>query len=749
MKLDHFQQWGRFTGCSKYTLLFAALVVGLPLSVIEGFPTHRLLGGVFQELKPMGILFATIAICGAAWSLMFVQALIIDDVEERWGARSSTDPKAQHLVGGYLPSRAEKFFGVPITIAQVILFFLTALPGLAAIVWCSLVSPLLSIPMAVLGVIVSYFFMILLAAPMSVTDYNILQVPLAKPVFSLAAKLPALKKGVETFREFLSKGIRKFKWLSYLLDDDASIKANHLLALTTAILIALALLVISWLIHPIDSVIAPDWLPPIIYIFLLIMLLVLSVGAFDFHLSRLNVSPMLVLLGIFVLSYWLDNSDHRFALQFNSTTDPSSPTEVVAASRAQENLVVVTATGGGILASAWTTHSLEQMIKSRKQLVDEIRLLSTVSGGSTGAAFFIDGLLRCHADDTCRGKGAVHHWIHENSAETSLAAVGYGFVFRDFLRSFIAPVLSGVKEDRAALLEKSWQHVPTRRLPTDGTPVPIGDTAAHPRMFSNLRKAILAGDIPDLIFNSVVMESGVRLLLTPSAWDLGLDHRRARTLSDYYANGANEGAGQNATPDMSLWTAARLSATFPYVTPAARADWEHCTAAPDCDEGEGSDCSCGHHLIDGGYYDNYGVASAMDWLEPVLRAREKGSKELHFRRVAIVELRSSAARNPKSVKPDLGWSAALLGPISGIVSIGDGAVFERNEIELQRFLDEWNSRLEAQKVELRRFVIQPEENSKGPLSWHLTREALEKMYQAWERGDADEKISNLTNFLNG
>ena len=48
--------------------------------------------------------------------------------------------------------------------------------------------------------------------------------------------------------------------------------------------------------------------------------------------------------------------------------------------------------------------------------------------------------------------------------------------------------------------------------------------------------------------------------------------------------------------------------------------------------------------MDGGYYDNYGVASALDWLAPVIEDRFECDTGLSFRRVLVIQLRSS---NPK------------------------------------------------------------------------------------------------------
>ena len=85
--------------------------------------------------------------------------------------------------------------------------------------------------------------------------------------------------------------------------------------------------------------------------------------------------------------------------------------------------------------------------------------------------------------------------------------------------------------------------------------------------------------------------------------------------------------------DIDVWTAAVLSATFSYVSPAARATCfdqkkENDNEIQKEDHKESrspaAENSPGQlHLIDGGYHDNYGVASALDWLAAALEAQDK------------------------------------------------------------------------------------------------------------------------------
>jgi len=67
--------------------------------------------------------------------------------------------------------------------------------------------------------------------------------------------------------------------------------------------------------------------------------------------------------------------------------------------------------------------------------------------------------------------------------------------------------------------------------------------------------------------------------------------------------------------DVTVATAARLSATFPYVTPAS------------CSDQPGPQ----PHIVDSGYYDNYGMATLVE-LVPTTQMLSGDFKRLFFPR---------------------------------------------------------------------------------------------------------------------
>ena len=272
-----------------------------------------------------------------------------------------------------------------------------------------------------------------------------------------------------------------------------------------------------------------------------------------------------------------------------------------------------------------------------------------------------------------------------------------------------------------------------------------------PPSLARLVGSIRSGRIPAPIFNATAMEVGRRVMITPIRFEEPISGgragpRRAPTLSEYLL-----GERSTSYADLPLWTAARLSATFPYVTPAAR--WEGvATRVPHHDERPDAtpDYRAAHHMIDGGYYDNYGVASALDWLRIVFEHRVACVDCAHLprlRRVAVVQLRAFSPAPPNAVRPSSSFIATLAGPAVGIASIRDGTATSRNEIELGDFVDSWNQRL-AGELSIRAFTIEPaRREDPGPLSWRLTPSQVGAMKTRWRDEAVQREVQELMEFL--
>ena len=110
---------------------------------------------------------------------------------------------------------------------------------------------------------------------------------------------------------------------------------------------------------------------------------------------------------------------------------------------------------------------------------------------------------------------------------------------------------------------------------------------------SGWNQAAADGVLPALIMNSTEVETGDRLLIGTTTIGGNMTGAEARV------DAAELHTIDGHPHDIAIVTGARLSATFPYVTPAARAE----TPGPM------------PHLVDGGYYDTYGMATLVGWLD--------------------------------------------------------------------------------------------------------------------------------------
>jgi hypothetical protein len=184
-------------------------------------------------------------------------------------------------------------------------------------------------------------------------------------------------------------------------------------------------------------------------------------------------------------------------------------------------------------------------------------------------------------------------------------------LFPDLLQRFIPlPVFN----DRAIALEKSWER---------------GWRLAHPDDPDRFRKpfhdlwSTNPHAVPLLFLNSTVVETGQRALIHP--------------LGEYTKE---EKGPLNDTLDVSqilgtelpLSTAAHLSARFTYVSPAGLIDTHR----------EGSDRWV--RLVDGGYFDNSGVATLQEIARAIRRAHRGSQRQM---KIIVLHIPNS----PPNVKP--------------------------------------------------------------------------------------------------
>jgi hypothetical protein len=275
---------------------------------------------------------------------------------------------------------------------------------------------------------------------------------------------------------------------------------------------------------------------------------------------------------------------------------------------------VVAAQGGGIYAAYHAATLLGRLQDRCPEFRNHLFAISSVSGGSLGAAVFASAVKALAAADPGSAKGSgpgertagqsslpcpsmEHAGLdralaqipgpHEQAASRILASdflspLVAGTLFPDFTQRFLPFPVEGF--DRARWLERAFE----RAWSAGGLAGPNPFEESVSRMWSG------TGPAPALLINTTESDSGRRLVIAP--FSLG---RHGEVLL-FPLKIPRRLICQDR--DISLSTAVGLSARFPWLTPAG-------SLTTDCREFSKRRKS---RLVDGGYLDNSGVETALD-----------------------------------------------------------------------------------------------------------------------------------------
>ena len=172
-------------------------------------------------------------------------------------------------------------------------------------------------------------------------------------------------------------------------------------------------------------------------------------------------------------------------------------------------------------------------------------------------------------------------------------------------------------------------------------------------------------------------------------------------------------------------SAARLSSTFPFVSPIARA--------------RVSDGTTAYHVADGGYYDNFGVVTLIEWARKLIRLTPKPAAQPVKPRLLIVEIRQSdyKALTGKPPKNRAGWTYATIGPLSTMLNVRQSSQATRNDLEIQ-LLTDWAA---SKGWTIKNAVFLLPQDS--PMSWHLSDAETRAIGSQWDacKGQRDSTIA--------
>lgn len=248
---------------------------------------------------------------------------------------------------------------------------------------------------------------------------------------------------------------------------------------------------------------------------------------------------------------------------------------------AKRPLIIVATAGGATRAAYWTTTvlgAIDEITELQHASSDHLFALSGVSGGSLGAAVFAALIAERQAKTLPCGQplaGCARDVLNHDFLAPALASLLYPDLVQRFWPWAMFP-------DRAEAIERSWEAAWHEAVMTDRFEESVL------KMYSREGKWV-----PALLLNGTWVEEGKRLVMSTVRLEEG-------QISD-----AVDLLGVMGE-DIRVSTAVNMSARFPLVMPAGR--------LPRPDPKHAGEMRTWGSIVDGGYFENFGAATAEDLL---------------------------------------------------------------------------------------------------------------------------------------
>jgi hypothetical protein len=418
--------------------------------------------------------------------------------------------------------------------------------------------------------------------------------------------------------------------------------------------------------------------------------------------------------------------------------------------RTKPRLVVVATTGGANRSALWTTKVLHELHRD-PGLADfpkHVRIITGASGGMVGAAYYAGSLQT--------GGVLPAEFDPEDIAQDFLTPIINGLVFREV--PFLALPVESYSRDRGELLDRAMEgDVP--RL-TAGPKKRLA--AVFERSFADLATGEAAGWRPSLIFSPMIVEDGRRLFISnrhvpfltvnrgefllPNGPEFaGPQASGGSKLEDNQKKSKAVGRGRAGTDDQDVYsrpgveffslfpeardrfrlsTAARMNATFPFLSPAVSLP----TNPP-------------RRIVDAGYYDNTGVGVAAAWL---YHHADWIIKECSG--VVVIQIRDSASHQEnRSVALPPAEGGSVLPGITGVLSAVNHArtasATYRNDDDLYQLSQyfwmhgPWVSQFFTTVVFERYLDV--------GMNWYLSPADKDLIKDSWDKGPANMNPASL------
>jgi hypothetical protein len=370
-------------------------------------------------------------------------------------------------------------------------------------------------------------------------------------------------------------------------------------------------------------------------------------------------------------------------------------------------LFVICASGGGLTAALWATHVAQTIEEcSDSKLLEHTALMTGASGGEIGLAYLREAYLN---DEDFAHNGVSRL---DRISRDLLNPVGYSLVSNDLFLPFTKVKIGNrsYRRDRAYGFEQELiQNLGS------GMDKPL---AAY-------RDPEYRADIPLLFITPSIVEDGRRLVISPQ----GVSYMTAPT--------AALRGDLSLRPDMvdfrrllprqsadslRFTTALRMNATYPYVLPLVKLPTRPVI-----------------RLMDAGYRDNYGVASAARFLTVFKDWISENTSGVHL-------IQISAFRDDPVVDPDArnGVIDNLIRPV-GVA----GNILGVQILDQEVLLGQLSELLGPEMFHLYRFNYEPpaEDRLQTSVSLHLTERERRQVLRAIDERRMQLEIDEVLSVL--
>jgi Patatin-like phospholipase len=420
-------------------------------------------------------------------------------------------------------------------------------------------------------------------------------------------------------------------------------------------------------------------------------------------------------------------------------------------------LVLLTATGGANRSGLWTAKVLFELHNdpALKDFPKHLRIITGASGGMVGASYYVGSVQK---------DGQLQEGFRpEDIAQDFLTPIVNSLVFREV--PYLAVPTEYYDRDRGEMLDLAMEGDVPRIDPA----VKGRLNAVFSRSFADLAPGEREGWRPSLIFSPMIIEDGRRLLisnrhvpfLTVNRGDFLLPNRptfsdpegstrvtstQRKGRSSKRVKAGDEKHDVYSRPAVEFFrlfpasrdrfrlsTAARMNATFPFVSPAVSIP----TKPP-------------RRVVDAGYFDNTGVSVATGWL---YQHREWVAKACSG--VIVIQVRDFASHRENrhlSLPAQAGGSylPGLTGPLSAVDHARSASANYRNDDSLRQLSEYFRTYFEANKeatppqgADQFFTTVVFERYTDVGMNWYLSKSDKQDILDSWDKGTDNMNPASL------